>query len=102
MHNAQAQLRAIETNRYLVRAANTGISSVITDRGEILSLLLPLTEGYIVGEVEFNSSRTVYSYIGNAFVYLCAFLLVTALVCEKIYAFSSKKGLTKTQKNVNI
>ena len=38
-HLRQAQLRAVETRRPLVRAANTGISAVIDAKGEVLGLL---------------------------------------------------------------
>ena len=70
-HQVQAQFRAIEEGRYLLRAANTGISTVIAPNGEVLRWLDPLTEGYAVCEVVPLSSRTVYSVIGNAFVYMC-------------------------------
>lgn len=71
MHNAQSKLRAIETGRYVVRAANTGVSSIITPTGEVTTELGPLLNGYVVGEVHFNQARTLYSYIGNLFAYLC-------------------------------
>ena len=70
-HQAQAQLRAIESGRWFLRAANTGISSIITPRGDTVETVAPLTEGYIVETVGLTSSRTLYSYIGNLFVYLC-------------------------------
>lgn len=70
MHHAQARLRAIESGRYIVRSADTGISSVITPDGESLSELAPLVAGNSVAEVYARSGRTLYSYIGNGFVYL--------------------------------
>ena len=75
MHSAQGQLRAIETGRYVLRAANTGVSSVITDKGEVLDKLDPFVTGYVLQEAELLSHTTLYSAIGNLFVYLCmAFL----------------------------
>lgn len=70
-HQTQAQFRAVEEGRYLIRSANTGISTVIAPNGEVLRWLDPLTEGYAVCEVSSLSTRTVYSIIGNVFVYLC-------------------------------
>lgn len=70
-HNAQAQLRAVETGKWVVRAANTGISSVVTPQGSITEELAPLTKGYLLQTVETVSTKTVYSRIGNVFVYLC-------------------------------
>jgi apolipoprotein N-acyltransferase len=81
MHNAQAKLRAVECDRYVVRAANTGISSIITNRGESVEELPPLEGGYIVQDVEIRTGRTLYSYIGNSFIYLCiAFLAIILIV----------------------
>jgi len=86
MHNAQAQLRAIESGRYVVRAANTGISTVISDRGEVLCRLEPLVDGMLVEDVEIRESHTLYTVIGNLFVYFCGIasfaLVVEDLVCR--------------------
>ena len=70
-HQAQAQLRAIETGRYYVRAASSGISTVIAPNGELLAWIDPLTEGYAVAEVYTRQTPTLYSVLGNLFVYLC-------------------------------
>ncbi len=94
MHNAQSQLRAIENGRYVVRAANTGVSSVISDRGEILLITEPYDETYIVGEVYQREGRTLYSYVGNLFVFLCAFVMVLCFLSEIYFG----KVLTKSQK----
>ena len=76
MHYAQARLRAIETGRDVLRAGNSGITALIRYNGEAVKELPPLTEGYIVGEVSLYHHRTLYSIIGNTFVYL----LLTALL----------------------
>ena len=71
MHNAQSQLRAIETGRWVVRAANTGVSSIITATGEVENYLGALKSGYVMGEVTLQNQRTLYSYIGNEFPLMC-------------------------------
>ena len=89
MHNAQAQLRAIECGRYVARAANTGISTMINHRGEVTDELAPLVDGMIVKEVELRSGRTLYSYIGNLFVYICiAFIII--LFLTKLFTLHKK------------
>lgn len=82
MHNAQAQLRAIENDRYIARSANTGISTFISGRGEVLASIEPLKDGYLVEDIAKNDGRTLYSYIGNTFVYLCIALAVSAFGYE--------------------
>ena len=70
MHHRQAQLRAVESGRYIIRSADTGISSVIAPDGNASSTLDPLIEGNAVATVAPRTQRTLYSYIGNAFVHL--------------------------------
>lgn len=72
-HNSHAALRAIETGRYIVRAANTGVSSIITPEGKIIAKIKPLQTDYESATVYMRTDRTLYSYIGNLFV-LIAFL----------------------------
>ena len=71
MHHAQSQLRAIETGRWVVRSANTGVSSVINHKGEVLESLAPLKTGYVLEEAYLSDRVTVYSVIGNIFAYAC-------------------------------
>ncbi len=87
MHNGQSQLRAVENGRYIVRAGNTGISSIITPTGEIIQSLLPLVDGYIIDDVYMQSNRTLYSIIGNGFIYL----LIGAYVFNISYNVTRKK-----------
>ena len=94
MHSAQGQLRAIETGRYVMRAANTGVSSVITDRGEVLDKLDPFVTGYVLEEAQWRTNTTLYTLIGNLFVYLCmAFVGGCGALCvaDRV-ARSKKKG----------
>ena len=87
MHTAQARLRAIETGRFIVRSANTGISAIISPLGEVVDELSPNTEGYVIADVYMRDSRTVYSVIGNLFVYTCAVAVLAAFgvaVIDKI------------------
>lgn len=79
MHNAQAQMRAIESGRWIARAANTGISTVITPRGEVKEELDPLVDGRIVYDVYTAERTTLWSVIGNSFVYVCMLVLVGIL-----------------------
>jgi len=71
-HNHQSAMRAIETGRYVLRSANTGISSVITPEGEYLDQLAPLRSGYAAATVYMRSDSTLYVLIGDMFAYLCA------------------------------
>ena len=69
-NETQAMLRAIESGRYIIRSADTGISSIIAPDGSVAAELPPLVEGVSISTVYPVTSRTLYSYIGNTFVYL--------------------------------
>ncbi len=79
-HCVQAQLRAIETGRTYLRAASTGISSIITPDGEVQLSIKPLTKGFALAEVTTTSQQTLYTRIGNTFVYLCLVFCVILLI----------------------
>jgi apolipoprotein N-acyltransferase len=98
MHNAQSILRAVENQRYVIRAANTGISSIINTKGEIVSSLEADTEGILCGVLVANSRMTLYTYIGNCFVYLCILTYIAIVVAEKTKHFH-QKPLTNSVKN---
>ncbi len=83
MHNAQSRIRAVESGRYFVRSANTGISSIIDYNGEVLDLEPALIEGYAIAEISPRDGRTLYSYIGNLLVWLSAAIFAVFVACRK-------------------
>lgn len=90
-HHSQAILRAVENGRDVARAGNTGISSVISRRGEVRSTLEVMREGYLVGEIAFYGDMTLYTRVGNLFLLLCA-LFYFGCACPDFYAWLSQKN----------
>src|SRR3546814_10316997 len=64
-HAAYARLRAIETRRSVARSANTGISMLIDQRGDVLSKTTWWTSDAIAGELKLNADDTFYVKHGN-------------------------------------
>ena len=64
-HNSYARIRAIESRRYVVRSANTGISSIISPRGDFVRQMKSNTEGSFVEKIPFLSYKTFYVKYGN-------------------------------------
>lgn len=94
MHNAQSQLRAIETGRYVVRSGNTGVSCIITPTGQVTAYLGPLKTGQVSGQVYMNQSRTLYCIIGNLFPWLCLLFCagcVLVHVAERMSFFIARR-----------
>lgn len=84
-HNNQAILRCVENNRYLVRASNTGITSIISQNGEIIAQAQTHITTALVGSVALISKRTLYSYIGNSIMLFSGgvFILGTFSIIRK-------------------
>jgi apolipoprotein N-acyltransferase len=77
-HFWQATLRAVEHGRYLVRAANTGISGIVDPYGRVV-VKTPIFEQTVAsGEVRYLEGRTVYSRTGDAFAHACVLVALLA------------------------
>ena len=69
-------MRAVETGRYVVRVANTGISAVIDPRGRVLERTPLFEPAVVVRDVPLAAETTPYVSLGDAFAVAC---LVAAL-----------------------
>lgn len=98
-HNAHAVLRAIENGRCIVRAANTGVSSIISDEGVVLTEIGPLKQGYTSETVNISGRKTVYNLIGNSMVYM-SIAYIALLSALKIKDRYEKKYCEKNDFNV--
>lgn len=99
MHNAQAKLRAVECGRYVVRAANTGYSTILSPRGEIVADTPILEEGYVIGDVYLRSNNTLYVCIGNAFVYACGAFVCAVLICDILMHCKKHRAIKRANLN---
>ncbi len=66
MHLALATLRAVEHRRYLVSAANSGISAIVDPTGRVVAQTGLLTAATLGGEVRWMRARTPYERVGDA------------------------------------
>lgn len=78
-HFQMAVLRAVENRRFLVRAANTGISAIVDPRGRVLERTGLEETRVLIGEVRPVRSRTFYTRAGDVFPILCVILTAAAL-----------------------
>ncbi len=67
-HNQIAQMRALETGRMMLRATNTGVTSVIGADGRVQVMLPQHEEGVLSAKVQGYAGSTPYVRWGNALV----------------------------------
>lgn len=79
-HLQYAQLRAIETGRYVVRSANTGISAVIKPNGQLIEFLPYGETGAFTASIYPRNSKTFFVKHGNFLGRTSLFLAVGFLL----------------------
>lgn len=92
-HLNMARLRAIETRKYVVRSANTGISAVIDDRGQIVQQIPWDKTGFSVGEIRPNTTLTFYARFGDWPVLIALLIWSGLILCQ--FSSHTKKNTTR-------
>lgn len=85
-HLRAVRLRAIETDRWFLRAATTGISAVIDPNGRVVESLGLNQEGIVYGNFAPRNSRTLYVRGGDWFaIASCAIVSAALLFRRKVH-----------------
>jgi apolipoprotein N-acyltransferase len=82
-HLQIARMRALEAGRYLVRAANDGITAAIGPHGEIVARLPQFQEAVLRADVQPMTGLTPYARLGNYPVVIAAGLLLAVAVWRR-------------------
>lgn len=90
-HLAMARMRAIENHRYLLRAANNGISAIINPNGKIVKTVARNERTFLEGHFDFEKQRTLYAQYGDVFAWLSLFTGAGVLVWQGL------KGAKRSQ-----
>jgi apolipoprotein N-acyltransferase len=77
-HYSMSVLRSVETRRFQVRAANTGISGFIDPAGRILAASDLYVDATLTADIGLLTGRTLYSRWGDWPLVAAAFLLLGA------------------------
>lgn len=83
-HNAQAVFRAVENRRWVVRCANTGISSFIDPFGRVVYETDPYEQVSHTESVELVREKTLFVLTGNVFVVFLLIYYVAFCVNSKV------------------
>ena len=94
-HFAMAAMRAVEQGRYLVRAANTGISGVVDPYGRVDFASELFVEGAWAADVRLIEGKTVYGVYGDWVVWASLLLAAASIISTSTMVTKATKG-TKT------
>jgi apolipoprotein N-acyltransferase len=87
-HLNQTRMRAIENDRWVLSATDTGVTASIDPYGRTVARLPRKVLGALVAPYAITSVTTFYSRHGDWFAFLCAIISAGALVTR--FAFSRK------------
>jgi apolipoprotein N-acyltransferase len=101
---AQAVFRAIENRMGVLRAVNTGISAFVRPDGTYRELAVEVdgkpkrkqVEGTLIDRLSFTRNRTLYSILGDWFVWLC---LAVVFYVVFVAAASGLRGRKKKRES---
>lgn len=79
-HLALSKIRAIENNKTIIRSANTGISAIVSNKGEIIQSLGYKKRGNISGKIALQASPSFYAKNGNLVARISLFVLVLLIL----------------------
>jgi apolipoprotein N-acyltransferase len=88
-HLAFYKFRAVETDRFVIRAANTGVSAIIDPRGRITARTGIFIPAVLKGLFSMRNGETFYVRHGDYFVWLCLSVLV-ALIIRGLWSKKAK------------
>ena len=73
-HLNQSRMRAIENNRWLLLAANTGVTASVDPNGRIVASLQRKVRSTLIAPYALATVTTFYTRHGDWFAYLCAII----------------------------
>jgi len=82
-HNQLSQMRALESGRMVLRATNTGVTSIIDVDGKVLKQLPQHQEGVLLGMAQGYQGSTPYVRWGNAGVLLILMLMLAYVLIRR-------------------
>ena len=85
MHARRAIFRAVENHRYLVRAAQAGLSMIIDPFGKVIEKTGNVFEPtYLAGNIKLFNDKTFYLKFGDIFAMTCVALVLYLIILPKI------------------
>jgi apolipoprotein N-acyltransferase len=88
-HLQQTQMRAIENDRWLLSATNTGMTASIDPYGRLVASTQRKIRTALLAPYALNARTTFYTRHGDWFAFLCAIISAGALLARFVFGRSS-------------
>jgi apolipoprotein N-acyltransferase len=95
-HLNQTRMRAIENNRWLLSATDTGVTASIDPWGRVVARIPRKERAALIAPYALTSVTTFYTRHGDWFAYGCAIISIVALLMR--FMFSKTESSKKPQK----
>lgn len=83
-HLSKSVFRAVENQRYVLRAASTGISCIVDPRGRVAGEVALQEQGTLVRDTVLIQKKSFYTRFGDWFVLACAAVTIAlAAICRR-------------------
>jgi len=82
-HEQKARMRAREFERPMIRVTNTGISTAIDYRGNVMGRIEPNTKGILDVRVQPRSGYTLYARTGNWPVFIICIIILLSMAYKR-------------------
>jgi apolipoprotein N-acyltransferase len=89
-HLNQTRMRAIENDRWLLSATNTGVTASIDPYGRVVARLPRKQRAALLAPYALSSVTTFYTRHGDLFAWLCAIISAGALLTRFLYREKAK------------
>ncbi len=83
-HMALAQMRALETGRYVLRATNTGITALVDNKGQIVARLPYEVRDTLTAQAQMRQGSTPYMLLGLWPLWLASLLILALAYWRKV------------------
>jgi len=89
-HMQIAQMRALETGRYMLRATNTGVTAIVSPDGRIKNRAPVFKQFVLTGSIIPMGGMTPYAYLGDGIIVSVLFFCLVLL--SVVFTYRSKKN----------
>ncbi len=84
-HMQIARMRALESGRYLLRATNTGVTAVVSEKGNIIHQAPVMQRASVTAEINPMSGLTPYARTGDKPIMVLILMVLFGVLLNKYY-----------------